>query len=249
METQENTNVGAKKPNKLVLILAAVLLVVVIIVIAMLASKKNVAPTNNNQEAAVNQENPVETAQEGQDAATPVNSASLQEANVANLEGAKVVVPGANPITTDNKVVTDTGQVTDNNAQPMTESAPKQTGFLNKEEISKDVVGISVGNNKFSPTSFSTTVGAPTTFTLTGVDSYSHVIAFDDPSLAAIAILVGPGQTKAITFNAPATAGEYTFRCASPGHAEAGEVGKMIVKQTLKIVQKDASFSARVFCF
>jgi plastocyanin len=229
METQENVNVGAKKPKKLMFILAAALIVIVIVLIAVLAGKKNTTQTNNNPEAntAGNQE-AVNTSTP--EASTPSNTASLQEANIANLEGAKVVVPGANPITTDNKVVTATGQITENNAQPMTDTAPKQTGFLNKEEISKDVAGISVGNNKFSPASFSTKVGAPTTFTLTGVDSYSHVIAFDDQSLSAIAILVGPGQTKAITFNAPTTAGEYTFRCASPGHAEAGEVGKMIVK-------------------
>lgn len=231
METQENTTIG-KKPKKLVLILAAVLLVVVIIAIAILVGKKNLNPTNNNQPGAINNQDNTENVEEGapQDASTPTNSASLQEANIANLEGAKVVVPGGNAITTDNKVVNEKGQVTANDAQPMTENAPKQTGFLNKEEISKDVLGINVGDNKFTPTSFKTKAGVPTTFTLTGIDAYSHVIAFDDPSLAAIAILVGPGQTKAITFAAPATAGEYTFRCASPGHSEAGEIGKMIVE-------------------
>jgi len=229
MENQENVSVGAKKPKKLMFILAAALLLIIIIVIAVLASKKNQTPTNNQGQNTTENEAAVDNG-EPQDAATPADSASLQEANIANLEGAKVVIPGANPITTDNKVVTEKGQVTENNAQPMTETAPKQTGFLNKESIPEGVAGISVGNNKFVPDSFTTNVGAPTTFTLTGVDSYSHVIAFDDPSLSAIAILVGPGQTKAITFNAPATAGEYTFRCASPGHSEAGEIGKMIVK-------------------
>jgi len=61
------------------------------------------------------------------------------------------------------------------------------------------------------------------------VDEYSHMISFEDPALAAVAILVGPGQTKAITFNAPAEPGTYTFFCASPGHREKGEVGQMIV--------------------
>lgn len=230
MENQENVAVGGKKPKKLMLIIALALLVIVVIAIALLAGKKNTTPVNNNNQAGQTAGNETATNAENPDASTPANSASLQEANIANLEGAKVVIPGANPITTDNKVVTEKGVVTENNAQPMTETAPKQTGFLNKESIPEGVAGISVGNDKFSPNSFTTTAGAPTTFTLTGVDSYSHVIAFDDPSLSAIAILVGPGQTKAITFNAPATAGEYTFRCASPGHAEAGEVGKMIVK-------------------
>jgi uncharacterized cupredoxin-like copper-binding protein len=40
---------------------------------------------------------------------------------------------------------------------------------------------------------------------------------------------VAPGSTKEVKINLPP--GEYDFHCAIPGHAEAGMVGKLIVKE------------------
>jgi len=157
-------------------------------------------------------------------------TAAPNAADIAVLKGAKVVVPGANPITTDNKVVTPEGKVTNNAATPMSSQAPHQTSFLDKAALPATLTQISVGNNKFTPNEFTTKAGAPTTFSLTAVDNFSHVITFATSSLSAVAILVGPGQTKAITFNAPTIPGTYIFSCASPDHAANGEVGKMIVK-------------------
>jgi len=45
--------------------------------------------------------------------------------------------------------------------------------------------------------------------------------------LTAIVILVSPGQTKAITFNAPTKAGSYVFHDSTPG---ATAQGTLIVK-------------------
>jgi len=64
---------------------------------------------------------------------------------------------------------------------------------------------------------------------LSSVDNITHVLLFDDPVLAGVAIGVGPNETRAITFNAP-KAGEYGFHCDVPGHTARGESGKMIVK-------------------
>lgn len=228
-----------RKPSKnLPLILIGLVVLIAIIIIAVMMNKgqqgtNNPAGQTGTQTGQVDQA----TGQTGEgDTDTPTNAAislddeNLQTVVVPGAGEAKVVIPGANPITADNKVVTETGQITENSGVTMGENAPKQTGFLNKEELPDDLVKLNVGTDKFTPNSFTTVAGAPTTFSLTGVDEYSHVIAFDDPSLSAIAILVGPGQTKAITFNAPETPGTYTFRCASPGHADKGEVGEMIVQ-------------------
>lgn len=225
MENQVKEKTGGMT-KQMQFILAAVLLVIIIAVIVVLAGKKNESTTTQNQPT---QEQATATPDVA-DASTPVNTEELKPVEIPNIEGAKVVIEGANAITPDNKVVTETGKVTETSVLPMAPTAPKQTGFLDKTELPKGVVNVSVGNNKFSPAEFSTKAGAPTTFSLTGVDDFSHVIAFDDASLSAIAILVGPGQTKAITFNAPTAAGTYTFSCASPDHASRGEVGKMIVK-------------------
>lgn len=227
MDTQNKEKIGGN-PKQLKLILGVVLLIIIAVVIVVLTSKKSAAPTTENNQPVTEQTGTETT--EVAEASTPINSEELIPVEVPNIKGAKVVVEGANAITTDNVVVTETGKVTDNVALPMSENAPKQTGFLNKEELAPSVLKLSVGNNKFTPSEFTTKAGAPTTFAITGVDDFSHVIAFDDPILSAIAVLVGPAQTKAITFNAPTTPGTYTFRCASPNHAEAGEIGKMTVK-------------------
>jgi uncharacterized cupredoxin-like copper-binding protein len=227
MENTEKTN----KPSKgLTLVLIGIILVVVIIVIAVAVNKnKEALPTDISGESEQQAQVSEQTGDEGPSAAVDINDESLQEVEVLNVGTAKAVVPGANPVTSDNVVITESGQIAQNEAPVMSENAPRQTGFLNKEELSEDVVKLEVGNGAFSPSTFTTVAGSPTTFALTGIDSYSHVIAFDDPSLSAVAILVGPNQTKAITFQAPSEPGTYTFRCVSPGHAEKGEVGEMIV--------------------
>lgn len=229
MDNQSKEKIGGTKQRNFIII--AIGLVVIIAAIVVLLSNKMKTGQNQTNNPVTNQE---EQNNEVVDASTPINSEEIKEdlkpVEIPNVEGAKVLVEGANAITPDNKVITETGKVTENVALPMSENAPKQTGFLEREELSKGVVQVEVGKNKFTPSQFSTKAGAPTTFSLTGVDDFSHVIAFDDPSLTAIAILVGPGQTKAITFNAPTTPGNYTFYCASPDHATRGEKGVMIVK-------------------
>ncbi|MFA6995594.1 MAG: cupredoxin domain-containing protein [Patescibacteria group bacterium] len=223
------------KNQKLWILLGVLAVIVVIIIVAASQGKQGAnAPTGADQ--ASDQTSTGTSGQTGTTTApsaavTAVDVKSLAPASTTNavgkevvsLKGAVVVAPGANPITVDKKVVTSEGKQTDNSAQPMSDSAPKQTGFLNKDTLPTTLINISVGT-AFTPNKFTTKAGAPTSFSLTGVDSYSHVIAFDDPVLSAIAILVGPGQTKAITFNAPAKPGTYTFRDASPAQTGKGEM-------------------------
>lgn len=232
MESREKDLMPASK-KKVLLVGLAILIIAALVVLALSMKKTNgpssETPGGNEQQSGT----PTEVDEEGNeimDASVDFESDELQEVEIIDLEDVKVVVPGANPITKDNKVVTMEGEITDSAAIPMAEEAPKQTGFLVREELPENIVQLEVGNDKFSPSQFITKVGDPTTFSLTSVNDFVHVINFDDPAVAAISILVGPGQTKAITFNAPTEPGEYTFRCSVPGHAEKGEVGKMIVR-------------------
>jgi len=222
----ETTNKLGKKKLFILIVILAVAVIILIVVAAMNSNKPGIkeGQTENNQpgtEASTS---------------TPDASAVVKETEVAPvtatqpLKDVKIVVPGANPITVENKVVTPEGKVTENSAAPMSATAPKQTGFLTKEELPSTMTKLTVTEKGFSPSQFTTKAGAPTSISVTSGDSGVHVFTFSDPSLAAIAILVGPSQTKAIVFNAPATAGEYEFHCASPDHASRGEVGKMIVK-------------------
>lgn len=234
MENKEKESMPASK-KKMIFVVLAVILIAAIVVVA-LSMKKTQSPSGeNNQGGEQNQGEQANVEGEGEaeqntDASVDLSSEELQKVEIADIENAVVVVPGANAITKDNKVVTAEGVVTDSAAIPMSDNAPKQTGFLVREELPSSIVQLEVGNGKFSPNQFTTKPGAPTTFSLTSVDEYVHIINFDDQAVSAVSILVGPGQTKAITFNAPTEAGEYTFRCNVPGHAEEGETGKMIVR-------------------
>ncbi len=206
--------------------LGVILVVVIIIIVAASQSRKSANGPDGSGQTAGQTTGATPNAAIAPDskglAPAPVTGATSSQA-AAVLKDAVVVAPGANPITSDNKVVTPAGQQTDNASQPMSDTAPKQTGFLNKETLPATLINISIGK-AFTPSKFTTKAGAPTSFALTGADSFSHVLAFDDPSLAAIAILVGPGQTKAITFNAPTKPGTYTFRDASPDQTGTGEM-------------------------
>lgn len=232
MENKEKESMPASK-KKMIFVVLAVILIAAIVVVA-LSMKKTQSPSGeNNQGGEQNQGEQVDAegeVEQNTDASIDLSSEELQKVEIADIEDAVVVVPGANAITKDNKVVTAEGVVTDSAAIPMSDNAPKQTGFLVREELPSSIVQLEVGNGKFSPNQFTTKPGAPTTFSLTSVDEYVHIINFDDQAVSAVSILVGPGQTKAITFNAPTEAGEYTFRCNVPGHAEEGETGKMIVR-------------------
>jgi len=203
--------------KKIWVLLGVVVLLVVIIIIAANSGKKN-AQTGSvtNNQAAPAQENTAP----GGDGGTAVTSLP---------EGATVVVPGTSPVSKDDVVLTPTGEAVQNDVAPLTPDAPKQTGPIAKEQLSNEVVKLEVSTAGFSPKEFTVNSGDPVTFALTSMDQYMHVLVFDDASLKAVANGVGPGETRAMTFNAPA-AGEYTFRCGVPGHAARGEVGKMIVK-------------------
>lgn len=212
------------KKRNLWILLAAVVVIVVIIIVAANNSQKAGTPGDQASQPTTGEAAPADegTVPEGEDG-TEV------EVNPV-LKDATIEVPGANPITKDNKVVTSEGEPVKNDVVPMTPEAPQQTGPVDKESLSNDVTQIEITATGFNPAEFTVRKGDAVTFGVTSGDQFTHVFMFDDPSLSAVAVGVGPGETRAISFNAPDTAGEYTFHCDVPGHAGRGEVGKMIVR-------------------
>ncbi len=146
-----------------------------------------------------------------------------------NLKDARVEIPGASPISLDDTVMTYEGEVADNTVAPGSAEAPKVTQALDKTDLTSDAININGSAAGFSPKEISARAGAPTTISLTAIDDQVHVLRFDDPVLNAISLGVMPGETRAITFNAPA-AGTYTFFCEVPGHKDRGETGVMTVR-------------------
>jgi uncharacterized cupredoxin-like copper-binding protein len=140
-----------------------------------------------------------------------------------------VVVPGTNAINDSGEVVTKEGKPVQQDATPGTPEAPQQSAAISVEEIPPSAVKLEVSSAGFKPSQFTVKAGAAVTISLTTTDQ-THLFYFDDPSLQAVAIGIGPGETRAITFNAPAEKGTYGFHCDVPGHTARGEVGQMIVE-------------------
>ncbi|MEK7107406.1 MAG: cupredoxin domain-containing protein [Patescibacteria group bacterium] len=141
-----------------------------------------------------------------------------------------VAAPGTSPISETGKVVTPAGEAVKLNVTPGTPEAPQQSNpIASPKDLPPQAIKLSVSAAGFSPSSFTVSAGAAVTLAVTSADTQTHVFMFEDASLSAVAIGVGPGETRAITFNAPKS-GEYAFHCDVPGHKSRGEVGKMTVK-------------------
>ena len=192
-------------------------LVVVVIIIAIIASSgKQQTGTNKSSEANVPVASPEALSKEA--IATPE---AVQQAQPV-VEGASKVI--------DNVVVTPTGKPVKNDALAGTAEAPQRTDISNPDVLPPEAIKLTVSNQGFNPAQFEVKAGQVVTLGLSTTDGV-HTIVFDDPSLQAIRLNVNPEVGRAITFNAPTEAGEYSFYCDVPGHREDnGETGVMVVK-------------------
>src|SRR3989344_761226 len=190
--------------NKNKIIIAVVVVVIVAAVGYWIATTRKTTPAGENPNAG-----------------TPAGAETPQGTAAA---------PGASAVTEAGKVVTPSGQVADNSAEPGTAAAPQQSAPITKTEAPAASIKVDMGNSTFSPKEFTAKAGAATTLVVTSIDTQTHVFKFRDPSLQAVAVGIAPGETRLITFNAPTKAGDYEFFCDVPGHVARGEVGKMIVK-------------------
>lgn len=141
-----------------------------------------------------------------------------------------VVATGTSPISAEGIVVTPEGVPVVQSVEPGTENAPKQSIPISKEDIPPQAVELSVSAAGFAPSTFTVPAGRAVTLAVTATDDESHLFVFEDPSLSAVVVGVGPGMTRIISFNAPEAPGAYAFRCGVPGHAARGEVGTMVVE-------------------
>jgi len=158
-------------------------------------------------------------------------SAISQKSGQQNAsEVGETLVPGTSAVSKDGKVLGTDGQVAQNNAEWGTSGAPQQSGPVDVKSLPNDTVVVNVSASGFSPNSFKTKSGKAVVLSLTSKDTYTHSFHFADQNLKAVAIGVGPGETRAITFNAPTQKGQYQFFCDLPGHKERGETGMMIVE-------------------
>lgn len=202
-----------KKNSTLIIIVVVIL---VLLGIILLSSPKVEAPEG-------------EVPSEGEVPGETTGEATLEESEeAAELVEAEEVVPSGSKVSKEGKVLTDSGEEADNTALPGSPDAPKQSRALEEDEIPASAVKLSISAEGFSPNEFTVDSGDLVTISITSLDK-THVFKFDDESLKAVAVGVGGGETRAITFNAP-SAGDYTFFCDVPGHRGRGETGVMHVK-------------------
>lgn len=220
--------------KKLWILLGVLAVIIIIIVIATANSKKTtqapVVNTGANTTATTDANKNLPT-NPGNGTSTSIVATTTFVTSQA-LKDAVVIVPGANPVTKANQVVTPTGMVAENNSVPNTPTAPHQTEpIASVSTLPAQVIKVSISEAAgIVPKEFTVKAGAPTTIAFSSVDSSPHTVLFDDSSLSAIAAGLGPNVTRAITFNAPTKPGKYTYRCIFAGHADRGEVGTMIVQ-------------------
>ena len=234
MDTNNNSGTTQKSLNaRTIGIILAVVILVVLAVVLIVNSQKNKQENTNvpgvNETGMIEPGTEVEPGMEGEDLPEKVEPTTTTETGQVIPEGSRVEVPGANPIK-DDVVVTPTGEAVKNDAEAMSPEAPQQTAAISKDALTDSTIKLGVAATGFSPDSFEVKAGAPVTLGVSSTDEYTHVFMFDDPSLSAVAVGLGPQETRAITFNAPSEPGEYFFHCDVPGHAARGEVGKMTVK-------------------
>lgn len=229
MENEKMVN-----PKKKTALLVVGLVIVVAVVAALILSTPkgerpsgpdNVANTPGQGDLT---SNPGEPGSEGE-----INPDDMEaiETEVGNpiLEGAITQAPGADLITTEGKVVNQEGREVRTDVEYNSPEAPRQTQALEEEDI-VEAIKLTVGSGAIQPNEFTVSAGSAVTLALTGTDESSHILAFANPEMSAVYINIRPGETRATTFNAPSTPGEYTYFCDFPGHRGRGEEGKMIVR-------------------
>ena len=117
-----------------------------------------------------------------------------------------------------------------NNPVPAGETSPEGDApvvepVIEAPAVQDGKVNLKASVSGFEPREFTVDAGKAVTISLTSTDK-THVFKFDDPELKGKAIGVAGGETRTITFEAPAP-GDYSFFCDVPGHRARGETGVM----------------------
>jgi hypothetical protein len=141
------------------------------------------------------------------------------------------------PVTERNQVVAPSGIIARNDAPPLSANAPQQSEPLTENAVAQikslqkgTILELTIAETGIVPSTLEVRRGELVTLIATSGDAFTHVLAFADPALQAVAIGLSGFETRAIAFNAPAQAGEYEFLCNVPGHAGRGERGVLVLR-------------------
>lgn len=107
-------------------------------------------------------------------------------------------------------------------------NAPQQSAPTSVSELPLGTPQIIAKDGKLTPQYFAVKEGEEITLAFTSGDKRTHILTFESEALMAVAIGVGPDETRTMNFKVPKV-GIYTFSCSVPGHAGIGETGAMTV--------------------
>lgn len=113
-----------------------------------------------------------------------------------------------------------------NNVRPGSPDAPQQSPPMSPESRLFHSTYLTASSNGFVPDTLYIHQNQIVPMCMESLDM-THVFLFDDPGLSAIAIGIGPLETRALYWKAyNVVPGQtYRFRCDVPGHSSRGEVG------------------------
>lgn len=215
-----------EKKQKNIAIIVAVVIILLIIIIALpkKQAEKPLAP--EGPEAVV-------TEQAVPEVVVPKGTPAAPEPEVKKFKKPTEIVPEASPVTLEGIVVTEQGEATAPQAViPGAPESPKQSKVLTQEEkqqVAQDALELEVNTETgFNPSQFSVKAGQVVSLVLTATDNENHTFRFKHSSLRGVAITVSDGESRAVTFNAPAQPGIYDFTCGEPDHRDK-ETGTMFV--------------------
>jgi plastocyanin len=214
-----------------------ILYVVIGVLLILLLVSVFILGKNSNKEVDNETEIPSNVVEEGEDESNKEQSTNLNEEDLARIElveSSRIEVEGTNLITPDDKVINSEGKNVKTNVSLSDASAPALSATVERAELSEKVVDIEASMGRFNPNTFIVSPGQSVTIALTSVDKYGHSLVFRGSQMKSVALIVRPGDTRAITFNAPEQIGDYEFYCNiggdKYGHSVRGEIGKMIVE-------------------
>ncbi len=219
MENQKPIKTGGM-PKKLWLIIGALVVVAIIIIVVIATTQERQDLDTPRLDSEISDEEMMDDEY--------LEEEEFEIETISSEEGVSVV-PGGDRVV-EGRVINREGQEVQTDVKPMSPGAPQQTSPIEREELSEEVVQLDISAAGWNPDEFTVEAGSVVALSVSSTDEFTHIFKFDDESLQAVAVGVSAGQTRAITFNAPDTPGEYTFRCDVPGHARRGEVGVMIVE-------------------
>lgn len=147
------------------------------------------------------------------------------------LKNSFFMVAGADFIAKDGRVINFRGEEVLTNVLPGSTYAPQSISVPDLSLLPASVIRLDLSATGFSPNEFRVKAKQPITIAVSSIDLGidNHSFRFSDEELSAIVLALRPGETRVLTFNAPAI-GEYSFHCNVSGHEDRGEIGLMIVE-------------------